>query len=56
MKRLDVLRTATREEVSQLTDEELRIFQREFHMREMKRRRLKRKELKNNANAKKCNN
>lgn len=55
MKRLDVLRTATREEVSQLTDEELRIFQREFHMREMKRRRLKRKEL-DNANAKKGNN
>ena len=39
MKRLEVLRTATREEVSKLTDEELRIFQREFHRREMRRRR-----------------
>lgn len=49
MKRLEVLRTATREEVSKLTDEELRIFQREFHRREMRRRRLKRKEMKNDA-------
>lgn len=57
MNRLDVLRTATREEVNQLTNEELQIFYKERHRRFVAdRHRRKREELKNNANAKKGNN
>lgn len=53
MERLDVLRTATREEIAQLTDEELLRFNREYHKRDMRMRRKLRKEK---ANAKKGNN
>ena len=58
MNRLDVLRTATRDEIAQLTDEELLKFQREYHKRVMRVRRKIRKEKANDAkgHAKKCNN
>ena len=47
MNRLEVLRTATKEEIAQLTDEELIRFNREYHRRDMRMRRKKRKEMKN---------
>ena len=52
MNRLDVLRTATRDEIAQLTDEELLRFNREYHKRVM---RVRRKIRKEKANAKKGN-
>ena len=55
MNRLDILRTATREEINQLTDDELRCYYRELNRRMVRRRKIRKREEAKRKEGKECN-